>query len=110
MPTKNTSIFTLIAFIITSISVYFTNGIEKTVYIPFEEDSTMLSELVNLAVVCELLEMQKRTGQIENADILDIHLSGIFKHLSFRYSPIVNIENLDLKNPRFSNIRLFNIH
>ena len=49
------------AFIIPSSSVYFTNGIEKTVYIPFEEDSTMASEFVSLAVVRELLETQERT-------------------------------------------------
>ena len=33
-----------------------------------------------------------------------------FINPSFRYLPIVNIENLDFKNPRFSNIRLFDIH
>ena len=60
MPSNDASIFTLIAFIITSSSVYSTNGIEKTVYIPLEEDSTMTSEFVSLAVVPELLETQER--------------------------------------------------
>ena len=60
MPSNNASIFTLITFIITFSSVYFTNGIEKTVYIPLEEDSTMTSEFVRLAVVGELLETQER--------------------------------------------------
>ena len=60
MPSNNASIFTLIAFIITSSSVYFTNGIEKTVYIPLEEDAIMTSEFVSFAVVRELLETQER--------------------------------------------------
>ena len=60
MPSNNASIFTLIAFIITSSSVYFTNGIQKTVHIHLEEDSTMTSEFVSLAVVHELLETQER--------------------------------------------------
>ena len=40
---------------------------------------------------------------------LGFQKSEIFKHPSFRYSPVVNIENLDFKNPRFSNIRVFDI-
>ena len=49
------------------------------------------------------------SGQVENADIADF-ISPTFINPCFRYSPIANIENLDLKNPRFSNIRLFDIH
>ena len=63
-----------------------------------------------------------------NIENLDFKKSEIFKHLCFQYSPIVNtenvdfknprflnigpvnIENWDLKHPRFSNIRLFDIH
>ena len=45
-------------------------------------------------------------GQIENADVSDIadiadFFSPTFINPCFRYSPIVNIENLDFKNPRF---------
>ena len=35
--------------------------------------------------------------------------SPTFINPSFRYLPIVNIENLDFKNPRFSNIHIFDI-
>ena len=67
-------------------------------------------------------------GQVENADFSDIadiadFISPTFINPCFRYSPIANIENLDLKNPRFSiftrqmsenprfsNILLFDIH
>ena len=35
--------------------------------------------------------------------------SKIFKHPSCQYLPIVKYENLDFKNPRFTNIRLFDI-
>ena len=38
------------------------------------------------------------------------YFSNFYKSVSVRYSPIANIENLDLKNPRFSNIRVFDIH
>ena len=51
-------------------------------------------------------------GQVENADFSDIadFISPTFIDPCFRYSPVVNIENFDLKNLRFSNIRVFNIH
>ena len=51
-------------------------------------------------------------GQVENADFSDIadFISPTFINPCFRYSPIANIETLDLKNPRFSNIRVFDIH
>ena len=51
-------------------------------------------------------------GQVENADFSDIadFISPTFINLCFQYSPIVNIENLDIKNPRFSSIRVFDIH
>ena len=61
-------------------------------------------------------ELKIINSQIENADVSDIadffgyQKSEIFKHPRFRYSPIVNIENLDFKNQRFSSIRLFDIH
>ena len=50
--------------------------------------------------------------EYENADFSDIadFISPTFINPCFRYSPIVNIENLDLKNPRLSNIRVFDIH
>ena len=35
--------------------------------------------------------------------------SEIFKHPSCRYLPIVKCEKLDFKNPKFTNIRLFDI-
>ena len=51
-------------------------------------------------------------GQVENADFSDIadFISPTFINPCFRYSPMVNIENLNLKNPRLSNIRVFDIH
>ena len=51
-------------------------------------------------------------GQIENADVSDIadFFSPTFINPCFRYSVIVNIENLHFKNPRFSNIPVFDIH
>ena len=78
MPSNNASIFTLIAFIITSSSVYFTNGIEKTVYIHLEEDSTMTSEFVSLAVVCELLETQERAFK----QFLEFHTNSVKEEIN----------------------------
>ena len=78
MPSNNASIFTLIAFIITSSSVYFTNGIEKTVYIHLEEDSTMTSEFVSLAVVRELLETQERAFK----QFIEFHTNSVKKEIN----------------------------
>ena len=78
MPSNNASIFTLIAFIITSSSVYFTNGIEKTVYIHLEEDSTITSEFVSLAVVRELLEMQERAFK----QFIELHTNSVKEEIN----------------------------
>ena len=78
MPANNASIFTLIAFIITSSSAYFTNGIERTVYIPFEEDSTMATEFVSLAVVCQLLEMQERAFK----QFIEFHIINVKEEIN----------------------------
>ena len=58
------------------------------------------------------LKVESESGQVENADFSDIAdiISPTFINPCFRYSPIVNIENLYLKNPRLSNIRVFDIH
>ena len=65
----------------------------------------------NLVTVAQV-GRAKRLGQVENADFSDIadFISPTFINPCFRYSPVVNIENLDLKNPRLSNIRVFDIH
>ena len=49
-----------------------------------------------------------KRGCLDTSDIVDI-LSPTFKNPTFRFSPVVKYENLDYKNPRFSNIRLFDI-
>ena len=48
-------------------------------------------------------------GQVENADFSDIadFISPTFINPCFQYSLVVNIENLDFKNSRLSNIRVF---
>ena len=82
-----------------------------------------------------LLKTNRHFGQVKNADVSDIAnvfspafinptfyksacsqirkvgclKSEIFKRPSCRYLPIVKYENLDFKNPRFTNIRLFDI-
>ena len=78
MPSNNTSIFTLIAFILTASSVYFTNGIEKTVYIHLEEDSIMTSEFVSLAVVRELLETQERAFK----EFIEFHTKSVKEEIN----------------------------
>ena len=78
MPPNNASIFTLIAFIITSSSVYSTNDIEKTVYIHLEEDSTMTSEFVSLAVVRELLETQERAFK----QFIEFHTNSVKEEIN----------------------------
>ena len=78
MPSNGASIFTLIAFIITSSSIYFTYGIEKTVYILVEEDSTMASEFVSLAVVRELLETQERAFK----QFIEFHTNSVKEEIN----------------------------
>ena len=78
MPSNNASIFTLRAFIITSSLVYFTNGIEKTVYIHLEEDSTMTSEFVSLAVVRELLETQEKAFK----QFIEFHTNSVKEEIN----------------------------
>ena len=60
----------------------------------------------------QVISQSLKFGRVENADFSDIadFISPAFINSCFRYSPIVNIENLDLKNPRLSNIRVFDIH
>ena len=54
--------------------------------------------------------LKKARSKTRISRISRIFVSPTFINPSFRYSPIVNIENLDFKNPIFSNIRLFDIH
>ena len=54
--------------------------------------------------ISNLKHLEKQIGQIENVDVSDIadiadFFSPTFKNPCFRYSPIVNVENLDFKNP-----------
>ena len=51
----------------------------------------------------------RKRGCVDTSDIADI-FSPTFINSTFRFSPIVKYKNLDHKNPRFSNIRLFDIH
>ena len=55
-----------------------------------------------------MAESGLKRGCLDTSDIADI-LSPTFKNPTFRFSPVVKYENLDYKNPRFSNIRLFDI-
>ena len=50
----------------------------------------------------------RKRGRSDTSDIVDI-FSPTFINPTFRFSPIVKYENLDYKNPKFSNIRLFDI-
>ena len=82
-----------------------------------------------------LLKTNRHFGQVESTDVSDVAdvffsnfyksdfsifacsqirkvgclKSEIFKCPSCRYLPIVKYENLDFKNPRFTNIRLFDV-
>ena len=50
----------------------------------------------------------RKGGCSDTSDIADI-FSPTFINPTFRFSPKVKYENLDYKNPRFSNICLFDI-
>ena len=50
----------------------------------------------------------RKRGCLDTSDIPDI-FSPTFINSTFRFSPIVEYQNLDYKNPRFSNISLFDI-
>ena len=56
------------------------DGIDKTVYIPFEEDSTMASEFVtcSLAVVLELLGTQERTFE----QFIEFHMTNVKEEIN----------------------------
>ena len=49
-----------------------------------------------------LLQQHTKLGQVENADFSDIadFISPTFINPCFRYSPVVNVENLDLKKSK----------
>ena len=67
---------------------YFTNGIEKTVCIPFEEASTMVSEFISLAVVCELLETQER----EFKQFIEFHTDSVKEEINSLWKYVDNLK------------------
>ena len=50
----------------------------------------------------------RKPGCLDTSDIADI-FSPTFINPTFRFSRKVKYENLDYKNPRFSNIRPFDV-
>ena len=50
----------------------------------------------------------RKRGCLDTSDIADIFYPT-FINPTFRFSPIVKYENLDYKDPRFSNIRYSDI-
>ena len=61
-------------------------------------------DLLTVLAVLPMFQATVFSGQVEDANVLDI---ADFFFFNFYRSG--NIENLDFKNPRLSNIRVFNI-
>ena len=66
---------------------------------PNECYSTLTSETRDINLTRRNRYPVQKSGQVENADFSDIadFISPTFINPCFRYSPIANIENLDLK-------------
>ena len=66
---------------------------------------------VHITRIVILYKILSENRQVENADFSDIvdFISPTFINPCFRYTPIVNIENLDLKNPKIFKHLCFSI-